>query len=72
MGNSRKVRFTLFTFGVCGLVGILIDIDHVITYYLLRDWSGRFLHTPLLVASGIVLCGLSAYLGGLLIRVVLK
>jgi len=56
---------------LCGLVGILIDIDHPIAYYWIRDLDGRFLHTPLLIASCVVLCGCGAYIGGLLIRMVL-
>jgi len=57
---------------LCGLVGILVDIDHPIAYYLIPEWSRRFLHTPLLIGGCFVLCGCGAYIGGLLLRVVLK
>ena len=50
---------------VSGIFGILIDIDHPISHYLLPSWSGRFLHTPILIGSCIVLCVLGAYCGGL-------
>jgi len=56
---------------LCGLAGVLVDIDHPIAYYLIPEWSGRFLHTPLLIGSSIVLCGCCAYIGGLLLRMVL-
>ena len=56
---------------LCGLAGILVDIDHPIAYYLIPEWSGRFLHKPLLIISGIVLCGFCAYCAGLYIRMVL-
>ena len=56
---------------LCGVVGILVDIDHLIAYYLVPKWSERFLHTPLLIISCAVLCGCGAYLGGLLVRLVL-
>ena len=55
---------------LCGIIGILIDIDHPISH--LNGWSGRFLHTPLLTVSGVVLCGLIAYFGGLFAGVVLE
>ena len=71
MGNAlRSLPFRTFCY--CGLAGVLVDIDHPIAYYLLPGASGRFLHTPLLIASCIVLGGLCAYLGGLFIRLVLR
>ena len=62
----------LWVIVLCGVIGILVDIDHPIAYYWIRSLNGRFLHTPLLITSGIVLCGCCAYIGGLLIRMVLK
>ena len=50
---------------LCGVVGVLVDIDHVIALFTNR--SGRLLHPPLLITSSIVLCGLIAYVGGLLL-----
>lgn len=61
---------TLFVGLLCGTVGVLVDIDHVISYYI--GWNDHFLHTPLLIISGAVLCCLIAYLGGLLYRSILK
>lgn len=57
---------------LCGLAGLLVDIDHPISYYWLTDLSKTFLHTPLLLISCIVLCSCGTYLGGLLIRMVLR
>ncbi len=62
----------LLVFGICGTVGVLVDIDHLVSYYLIPEWSARFLHTPLLIASSVVILGLGTYLGGLLIRMVLN
>jgi len=57
---------TTFLIGLlCGVIGVLVDLDHVIAYYIGR--SNRFLHTPLLIVSSIVICGALAYLGGLLL-----
>ncbi len=56
---------------LCGVVGVLVDLDHVISYYLVPQWSDHFLHTPLLIVSGTITCGLIAYLGRPLIRMVL-
>lgn len=65
-------RTTLFIVGICGTVGVLVDIDHIIAYYLIPQWSEKFLHAPLLITSSIVILGLGAYLGGLYLRMVLK
>jgi len=64
-------RTTLLVFGVCGIAGVLVDVDYVILYYFVPEWSRRFLHTPLLITASIVICCLGTYLGGLYIRVVL-
>jgi hypothetical protein len=68
--HNLQSRNALLAFCYCGIAGVLIDIDHPIGYLL--DIPGRFLHTPLLIASSLVLCGCSAYLGGLLVGKVLK
>jgi hypothetical protein len=60
----------LLVFWFCGIAGVLVDIDHPISYLL--NLPGRFLHTPLLIASSLVLCGCGAYLGGLLVGKILK
>ena len=57
---------------LCGLVGVLVDIDHFIAHYWLTDLDARFLHTPLLIISCAVLCCCGACIAGLLIRMVLK
>lgn len=52
---------TFWVVCLCGLAGVLVDIDHVISYVffpqLLQqdDTLGRFLHTPIALGSGIVL-----------------
>jgi len=56
----------LFAFGICGLVGVLVDLDHLVAYF--TGWRGRFFHTPLLIASSLMLVGLGAYLGRLLLE----
>ena len=62
----------LLTFCLFGVLGVLPDIDHPISFYLLPGLSGRFLHTPLFILSGCVLIGLFAYFGRLLIWMVLN
>ena len=71
MGNAMR-SIPLRAFCYCGAAGVLVDIDHPIAYYLLQGASGRFLHTPLLIASCIVLGCLGAYIGGLFIGLVLR
>ncbi len=74
MGNT--VHFenggaSLLAFWLCGVAGVWVDIDHPIAYWWLPELSGRFLHTPLLIACGIVLFSLGAYLAGLYFKLVL-
>jgi len=65
-------RNALLAFVICGIAGVLIDVDHLISYCFVPEWDRHFLHAPLLIASCAVLVGLGAYLGGLLIRQILK
>ena len=67
-----KVRgVPLWVIGSCGLAGILVDIDHPITYWITGK-ATRADHIPLAVISGIVLCCVSACIGGLYCKLVLK
>ena len=56
---------------LCGLAGVLVDLDHPIAHYLLPKLHERFLHTPILIICGLGLLYLCTYLGGLLLEVVL-
>jgi len=63
-------------FGLCGLAGVLVDLDHVIS---LLAWryidpkvsEGRIWHTPLLILSCIAICYLGAHIRGLYPKLVL-
>ncbi len=69
--TSYKVfNVPLWIIGICGGVGVLVDADHLIAYY--TGQSGRFLHTPLLIVSIVIILGLGSYLARLFIRSVLK
>ena len=70
--HYQVLGIPLWVIGICGIIGILVDLDHLIAYYWLTGLNGRFLHTPILVISGIVLFGLGSYLTGLLVKLVLK
>jgi len=61
----------LFVFWICGSLSVLVDLDHIIKFYLLprRDW--RFLHLPILIIAGCMLLGALSYLGGLFLGMVL-
>ncbi len=69
-GHRLEVRRALYVIVTCGLVGVLVDIDHPLSV-ILDIGNGRFLHTPLLVVSCLVLCCTGACIGGLLIKAVL-
>ncbi len=67
-----KVRSVpLWVILLCGILGVLVDIDHPIAHYFIPEWSGRFLHTPLLIISCCMFIGISTYCAGLYIRLVL-
>ena len=72
-----EARSALLTFGVCGLVGVSIDIDHII-YYILSYYNpeislnARFLHIPIILATGCAFLGVGAYFGRLYIRHILR
>jgi hypothetical protein len=68
--HPSKFGAPLLAFWICGVVGVLIDLDHPIGYIFGLD--GQSYHTPLLYIASVVLCGISAYLGGLFIWMVLS
>jgi hypothetical protein len=56
----------LHPFWFCGMVGVLVDFDHVIQMLWFKEMLiGRFLHTPIFIMCGIVLCCACAYIGRL-------
>jgi len=61
----------LWVIGSCGLAGILVDIDHPITYWLTGK-ATRADHIPLAIICCIILCGIGACFGGLYGRLVLR
>jgi len=70
--EGHSVLFVTLVVGVlCGCVGVLIDLDHVIAFYL-GSTHGRMFHKPLLVGGCLILCGCIAYIGRLYIELVLK
>jgi hypothetical protein len=68
-----KVPKPLFIGLICGIVGVLPDIDHIVAYETGMDYTFvRPWHTSILVGSSIVLGTCYACLGGLLIKLVLR
>jgi len=66
----------LLTFGLCGLAGVLVDVDHFISPVLWRYWfpqitEGRLWHTPLFILTSLVICYLLSRLPGLHSKLVL-
>jgi len=71
-----EARSALLTFGLCGLAGILVDIDHLAALVLWRYWlpwvsEGRIFHTTLFIASCLAICGLGAHITRLYFRLIL-
>ena len=66
----------LLTFGLCGLVGVSVDVDHLISILLWRYFfpgitEGRIWHTPLFIISCLVICCICARPRGLHYKLVL-
>jgi uncharacterized membrane protein len=61
----------LWVIGICGLVGVLVDIDHPIAYWVTGKTT-RADHIPLAIISCLILCGVSACIGGLYCKLVLR
>jgi hypothetical protein len=69
--NNKMLWASLCVFGVCGLVGVLVDLDHI-PFILGLAQEPRLLHLSIAVTSGIVLLGTLSYLGGLLLMPFLR
>ena len=66
-----KVRgVPLWVIGCCGLVGVLVDIDHPIAHWI-TGHTYRAAHIPLAIISCLILCGVGAYCGRLYYKLVL-
>ncbi len=61
----------LYVIGLCGLVGMAVDVDHTLAYSL-KISDGRFLHIPLSAGAVSIILYCCARGGGLLIGLVLK
>jgi len=76
MAVNMETSIALFIFGICGLISVLVDLDHFLAlaiwrYWNPNFWNGRFLHSPILIGACFVILGCGAYWGGLHIRLVL-
>jgi len=71
-----EARSALRIVGICGIVGVLVDLDHAIALLLWRYWNpavteGRIWHTPLFIAACVGICCLGTRIGRLHHRFVL-
>jgi len=66
-----KVRgLPFWIIGLCGLSGVLVDLDHPISYWI-TGHASRAAHLSIAVICGLVLCGVIALCGGLFFKMVL-
>ena len=66
METHMDARRTLYVIWWCGLTGVLVDTDHLVSLLLWRFWNpqiteGRIWHAPLLLLSSIIICCLCAF-----------
>ena len=71
--NRIGTRRALCVVGLCGLVGVLVDIDHIIPIFFpqYRWFNGRIGHAPLFVISSIAICYMGSRIRGLQPKLVL-
>ena len=68
----HPVRTTpLRVFCVCGLVGLLVELDHVVSY-VYQGQASRFAHQGIMLASSVILIIAGTYIGGLILGMVLS
>lgn len=78
VGFNMDASRTFRIIGACGVVGVLVDFDHIIAWavrYISNGetiYSTRFLHTPLLIWAGTLIIIMCAYLGGLYSKYLLR
>ena len=72
MGDITVLGVPLWVILLCGVLGVLIDLDHPIAYYRLNKSHSRFLHTPILIISGCIFFISLSCIGGLLYKAVLS
>ena len=72
MDNHLLFGVPLFVVLLGGLVGILVDLDHPIAYYVLKISNGRFLHGPVFVFGCTILGAVVSCLAGLYTWMVLS
>jgi hypothetical protein len=71
--DNNKTRSAFYVGIMCGVIGILPDIDHVISFWIQpQSESRRIYHDPILFVCCLVLCSLIAYGGGLYIKYILR
>jgi membrane protein YqaA with SNARE-associated domain len=68
--NTLFGYVSFFIFGICGLAGVLVDLDHVAAYFLQTD--ARFCHQALLIVAGLIFGGIVAYFIGFYLKYILK
>lgn len=69
-------RSSLFAFLLCGFIGVLVDLDHLVSFLLWKYWNsniseGRILHTPILIICCLAFCFVGTYLPGLYNKLIL-
>ena len=63
---DNRIVAALLTFGICGVIGVLIDLDHLIKHKGRRNT--KLLHKSILIGSIVTICIVGAYLGRLLVE----
>lgn len=72
LDNHLLFGVPLFVILLGGLVGILVDLDHPIAYYLLKNPNGRFLHGPMFIVGCVIFGGVISCCAGLYAWMVLS
>ena len=59
--HRSKLKLSLYIFGISGLAGIMVDIDHIFAYYGFQYTEGIWAFRPLHIPLAIIACGVAIY-----------
>ena len=72
LGYFMETRSPLYIIGICGLAGVLVDLDHIIQYITQNHCiQSRLWHAPLFVISCLAICYMGSHIRGLYFKLVL-
>ena len=70
--DCKVIGVPLWVIFLCGFLGVLIDIDHPIAYYIIKSEHGRFLYPPVFLLGCGIFCFVFSRITGLYYKYLLR